>query len=208
MTADMKKCISSFWDWGNYICFFPVVLCMLKKVMVFAIMVLFLVQAVSAYLINFESPSIVESDSAFTITGTSTLPAGFTTKIEFYKKAQVGNNKVAEKSFTIQDGGVWLIDVDTSGWQAGEYTMSIPKNSEYSYGSSSTLMKMFTVTENPAVVKAATEAAADKTASPSAEQTSAAPVPTTTPVSLWICPLGIFASLILIKSNFLSGKKD
>ncbi|MDD4127201.1 MAG: hypothetical protein PHV39_05885 [Methanomicrobium sp.] len=180
--------------------------------MVFVIMVLFLVQTASAYLINFESPSIVESDSAFTITGTSTLPAGFTTKIEFYKKARVGNNKVAEKSFTIQDGGVWLIDVDTSGWQSGEYTMSIPKNSEYSYGSSSTLMKMFTVTENPDAKDTATEATADKTsdktASPSAEKTSAAPVPTTTPVSLWICPLGIFAALILIKSNFLSGKKD
>jgi hypothetical protein len=181
---------------------------MLKKVMVFAIMVLFLIQAASAYIINFDAPSTVESGSVFTISGTSTLPAGFTTQIEFYKKAQVGNNEVADLTFTIQDGGVWSVEVDTSGWQAGEYTMSIPKNSEYSYGSSSTLMKMFTVTENPAAKDTATEATADKTASSSAEQTSAAPVPTTTPVSLWICPLGIFAALILIKSNFLSGKKD
>lgn len=184
---------------------------MLKKVIVFAVMILFLVAAASAYVINFESPSNVESDSSFVITGTSTLPAGFTSSIEFYKKAQVGNNKVAEESFTIQDGGLWSVYVDTSGWQAGVYTMSISKNSEYSYGSSSTLLKTFTVTENLSAGKgeaAETAATAEKTALPELDNTevpeaSSAAVSGTasTPVSLWICLLGIFGAFLIVNLN-------
>lgn len=110
----------------------------------------------SAYVINFEAPSTVESGSVIYITGTSTLPAGFSSEMIFYKKAPVGNNEIARIPFIIQEDGSWFVQADTAGWKAGEYTMSIPANSQYSYGSSSTTLRAFTVTGGPAATSTMT----------------------------------------------------
>jgi len=123
----------------------------------------------SAYVINFEMPSTVQSGNLLVISGTGTLPAGFTTGMEFYRKIQTGNKKVATVPFTILDGGIWTVYIDTTGWPPGIYTVTILKNSEYSYGSSSTLQKVFTVTENTTgTITENTAAVTESTTTPTA----------------------------------------
>jgi hypothetical protein len=121
-----------------------------KILFITVITVLITAGSASAYVINFGMPSAIQSGELLVISGTGTLPAGFTTGMEFYTKAQVGNKKVATVPFTIQNNGLWSAEVDTTGWSAGEYTVTILKNPEYSYGSSSTLQKTFTVTKSTA----------------------------------------------------------
>ena len=185
----------------------------MKKFLTVILLLTFLIAgSASAYVINFKIPSTVESGTSLFIDGTSSIPAGFTTEVVIYKKAQVGNNEVATIPFTIQNEGKWSVSVDTTGWAAGEYTLNIPKNSEYSYGSASNLLRAFTVTADttpttPAITPAVTQTAQatqtymtpDVTVSP--EKT---PYPTTTPVALWICPAGLFLALLLIRTGFVS----
>lgn len=169
----------------------------MKRILTCLLCLFLLAGGASAYMISFETPATVESGTVLYITGTSTLPAGFSTEMDIFRKAPVGNKEVATVPFTIQDGGEWHIEVDTAGWTDGTYTMSIPANSEYSYGSSSTLLRIFTVTGNPPTkipTTAPTQAAtAVQTEVP---QTEATPVPTqSSPAALWICIAGVFGAL-------------
>ena len=156
----------------------------------------------SAYIINFEAPTTVESGSVLYITGTSTLPAGFTTEMNFFRKATVGNKEVATLPFTIQEGGEWYIGADTTGWTDGEYTMSIPPNSEYSYGGSSNLIQAFTVTGNPPTKIPTTaptqvQSTPDMTEAPRTGD-EATPLPTQSPVPVWLGIAGVLAALALV----------
>ncbi len=176
---------------------------MLKKIYLSIFLLAFMAASAQAYIINFEAHSSVESGESFTISGTSTLPAGFTSEIEFYKKAQVGNNKVAEMPFTIQDGGVWSVEVNTEGWQAGEYTMSIPRNAEYSFGSSSNLLKIFTVTKSAEKTAAASPEITQTTVPLNGDATGDVSAPQNTPqttsasLGLWIYPAGLIAVFLM-----------
>ena len=182
----------------------------------------------SAYVINFEMPSTVQSGELLVISGTSTLPSGFSTGIEFYKKIQTGNKKVATVPFTILNDGLWSVYIDTTGWLPGEYTMSIQKSSEYSYGSSSTIYKAFTVTEGK-ITPEATAAVTDRATVPKStaaenipstgtpgvtdenpenpattqipNQASAERTATGTPLPLWIPALALVTALFLIKTK-------
>ena len=49
------------------------------------------VGTVSAYVINFEAPGEVTSGDEFVLSGTSTLPEGFSSEVVVFKKAQIGN---------------------------------------------------------------------------------------------------------------------
>jgi hypothetical protein len=173
----------------------------MKRIIAGMLCLFLLAGGASAYLINFEAPSSVESGTAIYVTGTSTLPAGFSTVMEFYKKAQVGNKKITTVPFTIQDGGQWYLEVDTSGWTDGEYTMSIPSNSQYSYGGSSNVLRAFTVTGNP-VTKTSTVTPTEETAEEKTEipRTDSTPVPTQSPVPAWICIVGVLAALIIVRN--------
>ncbi|MBN2734377.1 MAG: hypothetical protein JXQ82_05950 [Methanomicrobiaceae archaeon] len=182
----------------------------MKRTIAITLLLIGLVGISSGYVINFESPSSVESGSVLLISGTSTLPAGFTGEIVFYKKAQVGNNEVLRTPFTIQNGGLWSVNVDTTGWAAGEYTLNIPTNSEYSYGSSSTLLKAFTVTAaqttvptSPVMTQTEQQTQMQQTTVPTSSPAKT-PSPTTAPVALWICPLGLLLSILLIRTGFVS----
>ena len=167
----------------------------MKRIIAAIFCIFLLAGFASAYVINFEAPKTVESGSLLVITGTSTLPAGFSTQMEFFRKAIIGNKEVATVPFTIQDEGYWQIEVDTSGWTDGEYTMSIPPNSEYSYGGSSNLLHAFSVTGNPPTkipTTAPTEAA---TAPQETSSTETAPQMTSTPVPVWIVVTGLLGAL-------------
>jgi hypothetical protein len=172
----------------------------MKRIIIALLCLFLLAGGVSAYQINFEAPSTVESGTVLYVTGTSTLPEGFSTVMEFYKKASVGNNKIATAPFTIQEDGNWYIEVDTSGWTDGVYTMNIPANAQYSYGGSSNTLKSFTVTGNPATkttTTAPTEALTkDNTEIP---QTASTPIQTQSPVPAWICITGLLFALMLVR---------
>jgi len=173
----------------------------MKRILTGLLCLFLLAGGASAYMIGFEAPMTVESGTPLYIDGTSTLPAGFSTEMNFFRKASVGNKEVATVPFTIQDGGDWHIEVDTTGWTDGTYTMSIPANSEYSYGSSSTLLRTFTVTGNPPTkipTTAPTQAAtAVQTEVP---QTEATPVPTqSSPAAIWICIAGAAVAMVIVE---------
>lgn len=170
----------------------------MKKIISGLLCIFLLTGCASAYVINFEAPATVESGTALYITGTSTLPAGFSTEMQFFRKASIGNKEVATVPFTIQDGGEWHIEVDTTGWTDGEYTMSIPANSEYSYGGSSDLLHPFTVTGNPPTkipTTAPTQAAT--TVQTEIPETGATPLSTQSPVPVWMCIAGLLAAVVI-----------
>ena len=177
----------------------------MKKIITSLLCLFLLVSGASAYLINFEAPSTIESGTTLYVSGTSTLPEGFSTVMEFYKKAPVGNNKVATVPFTIQEGGNWYLEIDTSGWTDGDYTMSIPANSQYSYGSSSNTLKAFTVTGNrpqrssqPHPLKQRLKKPL-KPSRPNRHQCK-----TQSPLPAWICIAGVLISLLILMKKGLT----
>ncbi|UUX93122.1 hypothetical protein [Methanoplanus endosymbiosus] len=182
----------------------------------------------SAYIINFDMPATVQSGETLIISGTGTLPAGFSTGMEFYTKIQTGNKKVATVPFTIQNDGLWSAEVDTTGWLPGIYTVTILKNSEYSYGSSSTLQKSFTVTksttantesktataptditsvtESTTTARTETGAVTESTAAPenipaASTAEAGAATPKGTPLPLWIPALALCTAVFRIKTK-------
>lgn len=177
----------------------------MKRIITSLLCLFLLVSGTSAYMISFEAPSTVESGTTLYVSGTSTLPEGFSTVMEFYKKAPVGNNKVATVPFTIQEDGDWYLEIDTSGWTDGVYTMNIPANSQYSYGGSSDTLKTFTVTGNPAT-KTITATPTETTTEEATEtiETESTPVQTQSPLPAWICIAGVLVSLLILMNKGLT----
>ena len=169
------------------------------------------VGSVSAYVINFEAPSEISSGDSFVLSGTSTLPEGFSGEVIVYKKAQVGNKRVGSFPFVIGGDGTWTLIIDTAGWDAGLYNLDLkmPENSDYSLGGSSDLAFTFTVTEpkvaattssqstasTPEQTSAVTSAPTTATGSQPAATVSTTPAPAakTSPAAVWTAILGLAA---------------
>ena len=166
------------------------------------------VGTVSAYVINFEAPGEVTSGDEFVLSGTSTLPEGFSSEVVVYKKAQIANKQVGKYPFTIGADKTWKVVIDTTGWDAGTYNLEIEKDPDYSYGGSSDLTFIFTVTEpkvkatsaptsvsTPGQTSAGTSAPATTTGSQPAATASQTPAPAakTSPAAVWTVLLGLMA---------------
>ena len=166
------------------------------------------VGTVSAYVINFEAPGEVTSGDEFVLSGTSTLPEGFSSEVVVFKKAQIANKQVGKYPFTIGADKTWKVVIDTTGWDAGMYNLEIEKDPDYSYGGSSDLTFIFTVTEpkvkatsaptsasTPGQTSAVTSAPATTTGSQPAATASQtqAPAAKTSPAAVWTVLLGLMA---------------
>ena len=165
------------------------------------------VGTVSAYVINFEAPGEVTSGDEFVLSGTSTLPEGFSSEVVVFKKAQIANKQVGKYPFTIGADKTWKVVIDTTGWDAGTYNLEIEKDPDYSYGGSSDLTFIFTVTEpkgaaksssqspaTPEQTSAVTSAPATTTGSqPAAASPTQAPAAKTSPAAVWTVLLGLMA---------------
>ena len=150
------------------------------------------VGSVSAYVINFEAPSEISSGDSFVLSGTSTLPEGFSSEVVVFKKAQVGNKQVGKFPFTIGADQTWEVVIDTAGWEAGTYNLEIEKDPDYSYGGSSDIAFTFTVTEAKVPAQSATSQPAPTQSAATQSQTPA-PAAKTSPVAAWTALLGLAA---------------
>ncbi len=175
---------------------------------------------VSAYAINFEAPSEISSGDVFVLSGTSTLPEGFSSEVIVFKKAQVGNKEVGRFPFTINEDQSWSLSIDTNGWDAGTYNLEVQKDSEYSYGGSSDIAFTFTVNAAPEqTAKSTSEVTAPATSEPqnspqsgpqsqgqvAAQTGTTAPTPATaaktSPVAVWTALIGMIAAFAAVTVN-------
>ena len=168
------------------------------------------VGTVSAYVLNFEAPGEVTSGDEFVLSGTSTLPEGFSSEVVVFKKAQIGNKQVGKFPFTVNADQTWKVVIDTTGWDAGMYNLEIEKDHDYSYGGSSDLTFIFTVTEPKGAAKSSSQSPASSTPEQTSTVTSApatttgsqpaatasqtpAPAAKTSPAAVWTVLLGLMA---------------
>lgn len=166
------------------------------------------VGSVSAYVINFEAPSEISSGDSFVLSGTSTLPEGFSSEVVVFKKAQVGNKQVGKFPFTIGADGIWTLKIDTAGWEPGTYSLEVQKDPDYSYGGSSDIAFTFTVAESAVqpeqtpsdattatsvTTTGSTEQAVTQSAQTSPSTPTPAPAAKTSPVAVWTALIGLAA---------------
>lgn len=119
-----------------------------------------------------------------TITGTSTLPAGYTDEAILYREVpNYPPREAGRYPFTITEGGNWGFAIDTTGFLPATYKIQLSKSGEYPYGSSAVLMQTFVVTAPPETPAPATTPASTVTPIPTASPEETAPstsVPTPT----------------------------
>jgi hypothetical protein len=121
----------------------------MKKIACLLIIALAMAVPSSAYLINCDCPDELYVGEPLEISGTSNLPAGFTTDIVLYR----GPKMIERKSFTIQDGGDWSVAFETEGLQEGVYKIEIEEKAQYidheyvqyEFGSSSDTLNVVTI---------------------------------------------------------------
>jgi len=121
----------------------------MKKIACLLIVVLAIAVPSSAYLINCDCPNELYVGEPLEISGTSNLPAGFTTDIVFYKGPRV----IERKLFTIQDEGDWSASFDTKGLDEGVYKIEIEEKAQYidheyvlyEFGSGSDTLNVITI---------------------------------------------------------------
>lgn len=99
----------------------------MKKIACLLIVALAMAVPSSAYLINCDCPMQLYVGETLEITGTSNLPAGFTTDIVLYR----GPKEIERKFFTIQDDGEWSASFETKGLQEGVYKIEIEEKAQY-----------------------------------------------------------------------------
>lgn len=158
----------------------------------------------TGYTIDFSvNPAGTMPGGLVVITGTSTVPAGYTDEAILYR--EVPNYPSREEGrypFTITEGGNWGFTIDTTGFLPATYKIQLSKSGEYPYGSSAVLMRTFIVTAPPGTPVPVTTIPSTQTPAPSAppEESSTpgvVPTPTTSPAGLetvfaaaGICALG------------------
>jgi hypothetical protein len=109
----------------------------MKKIALLLLCSCILIAGASAYIITLSAPKTINAGAPLVVNGTSTLPPGFSTEVTL---SLVGSSTtLSQKQFTIQEDGSFSVTFDTTSLEQGNYRLEIPKNSEYSYGSGSTL---------------------------------------------------------------------
>jgi len=150
-------------------------------------------------------PSETMVGATVTITGTSSIPAGYTDEAILYREVpNYPSKEVGRYSFTTTEGGAWGFTIDTTGFAPATYKVQLPKSGEYPYGSSAVLMQTFTLTAPPETPAPVTPAATDTPSSVSTPVSTPAetatpeesPTPTSTPAGsmIVVAALGISAS--------------
>ncbi len=125
-----------------------------------------------------------------TITGTSTIPAGYTDEALLYREVPNYPSKDAGRyPFTITEGGDWGFTIDTTGFLPATYKIQLSKSGEYPYGSSAVLMQTFVVTAPPETPAPVTTPASAVTPVPTGSPENLAtpgilPTPTTSPAGV------------------------
>lgn len=138
----------------------------LLQIGIVAVCCVLLTGIAAGYTIAFTvTPAETMAGDVVTITGTSTIPAGYTDVAILYREVPNYLPKEAGRyPFTIAEGGIWGFTIDTTGFSPATYKIQLPKSGEYPYGSSAVLMQTFTLSAPP------------ETASP--PTTTETPVPT------------------------------
>lgn len=124
----------------------------MRRIILGLLLALCLVGAGSAYLINFNAPDTIMVGEPFVVTGTSTLPPGFSTEVIFYTMKPTAR-EIARKTITIQEGGRWVLIYNTEDLTEGTYKFEIQEKSawednkyvRYEFGSSSDTLWIFDV---------------------------------------------------------------
>ncbi|MDE4908385.1 hypothetical protein L0665_07140 [Methanogenium marinum] len=123
-----------------------------------------------------------------TITGTSSIPAGYADEAVLYREVPNYPPKDAGRyPFTITEGGNWGFTIDTTGFLPSTYKIQLSKSADYPYGSSAVLMQTFVVTAPPETPPSvATPAPTPMATTPPEEIPTLIipPEPTTSPVSM------------------------
>jgi hypothetical protein len=154
----------------------------MKRSLLLIMLALLLCPPVSGYLIAFDVPPAVTSGDPLVIEGTSNLPPGFSSEVILYRDVpNFPSREVARQQFTIQEGGGWSAVVDTTGYLEGKYKAEIPPNAEYSYGSGSVRLRVFTVVAAAEPEQTAEPAPSASPAPSPAGTTPDAPEPTRSP---------------------------
>lgn len=133
------------------------------------------------------TPAETFAGETVTITGTSTIPAGYTDEAILYREVpNFPSKEVGRYSFTTTEGGAWGFSIDTTGFAPATYKVQLPKSGEYPYGSSAVLMQTFTLAPLPGTPESSSTTV--ETLLPTPVSTPAetpdpqeSPVPTTTP---------------------------
>ncbi len=99
----------------------------MKKIACLLIVALAMAVPSSAYLINCDCPTELYVGETLDISGTSNLPAGFSTDIVLYKGPKV----IERKSFTVQEDGDWSASFETQGLEQGVYKIEIEEKAQY-----------------------------------------------------------------------------
>jgi hypothetical protein len=123
----------------------------MKKIACLLIVALAMAVPSSAYLINCDCPTELFVGETLELSGTSNLPAGFTTDAVLYKGPKV----IERESFTIQDDGDWSVAFETKGLDAGVYKVEIEEKAQYvdheyvlyEFGSSSDTLNVVTLVD-------------------------------------------------------------
>ncbi|WFN34080.1 hypothetical protein L1S32_09525 [Methanogenium sp. S4BF] len=160
----------------------------IRKICILAACCALLGGTAAGYTIAFTvNPSETMPGGMVTITGTSTIPAGYADEAILYR--EVPNYPAREAGrypFTVAEGGNWGFVIDTTGFLPATYKIQLSKSGEYPYGSSAVLMQTFVVTAPPETPVPATTPASTLTPIPAASPKETAPsasvpAPTTSP---------------------------
>lgn len=145
-------------------------------------------------------PAETTAGETVAITGTSSIPAGYTDEAILYREVpNYPSKEVGRYSFTTTEGGAWGFSIDTTGFTPATYKVQLPKSGVYPYGSSAVLMQTFTLTAPPETPTPVTPADTPlQTPVSTPVETTAppeSPTPTATPVGtlIAVAALGICA---------------
>lgn len=101
--------------------------------------------AVTAYELKCSCPLEMYRGDVVTITGTSTLPPGYSTSIRLYE-VQPMARELTSYTLVIQQGGDWSIQIPTLALEEGTYKFEIVEDTmNYPLSSGSDKIKIFTV---------------------------------------------------------------
>jgi hypothetical protein len=124
----------------------------MRKIICLLIAVLSLIGLGSAYAINFQAPDELTAGEPMILTGTSTLPSGFSIEIILYQ-TEPGIKEIERDNIIIQEGGKWSFTFETAGLDDGTYKIEVLEKTawkdgeyvRYDFSSKSDTLKIFRI---------------------------------------------------------------
>lgn len=116
----------------------------MKRIAYVLLIMAALAASASAYVFTFEVPPIINRGEDIYLEGTSNLPAGSTMQLALYR--QTGTiTEIERRTITIQEGGYWNTNFETSDLRTGRYKIAIPSEYTNNLGSSTVFYQMFDI---------------------------------------------------------------